>query len=121
MYVESCPGYVEGRVCSTAYYSARLSKILKYLAVLSESLERLSAQHEAGINKREIYYKNIKLFDTQDQVNSTIEEISFLLSIPRNYLKIVSKVDRLQIPLYSDELARLRKRTGQGEPDAEFP
>ena len=39
MYVEICPGYVEGRVCGTSYYGKRLSKILKYVTVLAEVLE----------------------------------------------------------------------------------
>lgn len=64
MYVETSPGYVEGRVCGTAYYNKRISKILAYLAVLTEVLEQLATKPQGGINKREIYYKNIKIFES---------------------------------------------------------
>ena len=42
------------------------------------------------INKREIYYKHVTFFESQTVVDSLISRFTFLLKLPRKFLRIVS-------------------------------
>ncbi len=45
-------------------FSARVTKTLRYLVVIGEIFKCFQLGREGYINKREIYYKNIKIFES---------------------------------------------------------
>lgn len=61
-YTDDFASHMDGRVQGMSYYNIRLAKALKYLTVICEILRCLQWGKDAQINKREIYYKNVKIF-----------------------------------------------------------
>lgn len=69
-------------------YSNNIPSILTFMVIIKEIL--LCIKTNERINKREIYYKNVQLFENQDSIDTAIKKICFLLKIPRRVLKIVN-------------------------------
>lgn len=75
-----------------------IKRCLYYLTLLKEV--QLAIDSDVIIEKREIYYNNVKLFKNIDVVHRSIQEITFLLGIPRHMLNIQSSA----IGLYSGKI-----------------
>jgi len=60
----------------------------RLLFVLSVCLQLMKSN--SFVTKREIYYKNVKLFEAQHNCDEIVNWISFTLRMPRKQLRIVS-------------------------------
>lgn len=70
-----------------------LKKSLYYLILIKEII--FSLNNNVSLEKREIYYNNIKTFESMDILHKSIQEISFLIGIPRRFLNIFSSATGL--------------------------
>lgn len=75
-----------------------LKRCLLYLILLREILNALS--HDVTVEKREIYYNNVHIFDSIDTVHKGFQEICFLMGVPRSSLNIHSSA----IGLFSGQI-----------------